>query len=116
MTSSAIRQYEFGPAEKLGFEEVPGPVPGVGQVRVVVSSAAGGMGALLVQAAKNVGAYVIGLAGGPEKVALVRGLGADVAVDYEVEGWVVPREPTVVLDGVGGVVGRRLFELLGRGG
>jgi NADPH2:quinone reductase len=313
MTSRAIRQYEFGPAENLLFEEVPAPVPGPGQVRVavaaagvhlidtsirkgvvggpfplprlpmtpgrevagvvdvvgdgvgsewlgrrvvahlgqasggyaelavapvrslhevpvdlpfgqavamigtgrtvlavlemadlkpddvvVVSAAAGGMGALLVQAAKNVGAYVVGLAGGPEKVALVRGLGADEVVDYRGDGWlaalgstgargggrgavaqeraVVPggavgrapvagsggvegagqqrvgvssgaagreragassggrgaggpestvalggmsavgRVPTVVLDGVGGAVGRRLFELLGRGG
>src|SRR5689334_23278959 len=39
MTSSAIRQYEFGPAEKLVFEEVPAPVPGVGQVRVAVAAA-----------------------------------------------------------------------------
>jgi NADPH:quinone reductase len=205
MTSHAIRQYEFGPAENLLFEEVPAPVPGRGQVRIVVaaagvhlvdttirsgapgpfplpqlpmtpgrevagvvdvlgadvdddwlgkrvvvhlgmasggyaelvvadvvslhevppdlpadqavamigtgrttfgvldvakiqaddvvlvSAAAGGMGNLLVQAAKNAGAFVVALAGGPEKVALVRDLGADVAVDYRLptglSGW-----------------------------
>jgi NADPH2:quinone reductase len=38
MTSHAIRQYEFGPAEVLRFEEVPAPVPGPGQVRVTVAA------------------------------------------------------------------------------
>ncbi|TCO60939.1 zinc-binding dehydrogenase [Actinocrispum wychmicini] len=233
MTSHAIRQYEFGPAEKLLFEEVRAPVPGPGQVRVavaaagvhlidttirrgveggpfplpalpmtpgrevagvvdvlgadvpaewsgrrvvahlgqasggyaesvvanvaslheippdlsfadavamigtgrtvfavldvaqvraddvvLVSAAAGGMGSLLVQAAKNAGAFVVGLAGGAEKVELVRGLGADVAVDYRVPDWPqrVERPVTLVLDGVGGESGRQAFELLAPGG
>jgi NADPH2:quinone reductase len=231
----AIRQYEFGPAEKLLFEEVPAPVPGRGQVRiqvaaagvhlvdttirsgapgpfpvpqlpmtpgrevagvvdvlgdgvdtgwlgkrvvvhlgmasggyaelavanveslhvvpdgvpadhavamigtgrttfavlevaavraedvVLVSAAAGGMGTLLVQAAKNVGAFVIALAGGPEKVQVVRDLGADVVIDYRAEGWAeqvraVGRPVTLVLDGVGGAPGRQSLELLSPGG
>lgn len=49
---------------------------------VVVPAAAGGLGTLLVQYAKHARATVIGLAGGPEKVALVRANGADLAVDY----------------------------------
>src|SRR5690349_7555023 len=35
----AIRQYEFGPAENLRFEEVPDPEPATGQVRVTVAAA-----------------------------------------------------------------------------
>ena len=35
----AIRQYEFGPAETLRYEEVPDPVPGEGQVLIAVEAA-----------------------------------------------------------------------------
>jgi NADPH2:quinone reductase len=35
----AIRQYEFGPAETLRYEEVPDPAPGEGQVLVEVAAA-----------------------------------------------------------------------------
>jgi NADPH2:quinone reductase len=90
---------------------------------VLVTSAAGGMGALAVQAAKQAGATVIGAAGGPAKVATVRGLGADLAVDYlrpewkaEVETALGERPATVALDGVGGDIGRAALELLGVGG
>src|SRR5690606_21724090 len=87
---------------------------------VVVPAAAGGLGALFVQAARRAGAGVVGLAGGEAKVELVRSLGADVAVDYRAEGWVErlrdelgDREPTLLLDGVGGPVARAVFDLLG---
>lgn len=90
---------------------------------VLVTSAAGGMGALAVQAAKQAGATVIGAAGGPEKVATVRTLGADLGVDYlrpewkdEVEAALGERPVTVALDGVGGAIGRAALELLGVGG
>ncbi|MEU8075631.1 zinc-binding dehydrogenase [Catellatospora citrea] len=35
----AIRQYEFGPAENLRYEEVPDPIPGEGQVLIEVEAA-----------------------------------------------------------------------------
>ncbi|MGP4087999.1 alcohol dehydrogenase catalytic domain-containing protein, partial [Streptomyces sp. KR55] len=54
---------------------------------VLVMSAAGGMGALFVQAALRAGAKVVGAAGGEEKTRLVSGLGADTVVDYTVDGW-----------------------------
>jgi NADPH2:quinone reductase len=89
----------------------------------LVTSAAGGMGALAVQAAKQAGATVIGAAGGADKVAKVRSLGADLAVDYlrpewkqEVETALGERPATVALDGVGGDIGRAALELLGVGG
>lgn len=90
---------------------------------VIVTAAAGGIGSLLVQHGRNTGAYVVGLAGGPRKVARVRELGADLAVDYRAEGWpgqvraaLGDREPTVLLDSVGGDAALAALDLLGRGG
>ncbi|WP_328682240.1 zinc-binding dehydrogenase [Streptomyces sp. NBC_00343] len=90
---------------------------------VVVPAAAGGLGTLLVQYAKQAGATVIGLAGGAEKVALVRANGADLAVDYtapewpgKVRAWLGGRHATVVFDGVGGAVARETVDLLGPNG
>ncbi|MEV2216462.1 zinc-binding dehydrogenase [Streptomyces sp. NPDC050997] len=101
----------------------------------VIPAAAGGIGTLLVQYAKNAGATVIGLAGGPEKTARVRANGADLAVDYTDPGWPdkvrahldgltpsradstdSPRTATVVFDGVGGDIARAAVDLLGPGG
>lgn len=90
---------------------------------VLVNSAAGGIGRLLVQHARNIGAKVIGAAGGATKVADVAALGADLAVDYNEFGWtdVVrkafgDRAVAVVLDGVMGEKGRAALELLAEGG
>ncbi|TDW22765.1 NADPH2:quinone reductase [Kribbella kalugense] len=90
---------------------------------VLITAAAGGIGSYLVQAARNVGATVIGLAGGAAKVELVRSLGAQYAIDYNDPDWVAglkallgDREITVLLDGVGGVNGQHAFDLLGYGG
>ncbi|MGI5455841.1 zinc-binding dehydrogenase [Streptomyces sp. CA-249302] len=90
---------------------------------VVVPAAAGGIGTLLVQYAKNSGALVVGLAGGPEKAARVAANGADLAVDYRDPDWpgkvrafLGGRSATVVFDGVGGEVAREAVALLGTGG
>jgi NADPH2:quinone reductase len=87
---------------------------------VLIPAAAGGLGSLLVQAAKAAGATVVGAAGGPEKVARVAALGADVAVDYADPAWpaaaragLAGRSATVLLDGVGGAVRDAALELLG---
>ncbi|EEA28445.1 NADPH:quinone reductase [Talaromyces marneffei ATCC 18224] len=52
---------------------------------VLVHAAAGGAGILMVQILKSLGAVVIGTAGGAEKVALVKSLGADHVIDYRSE-------------------------------
>lgn len=49
----------------------------------VVSAAAGAVGSVAGQLAKARGAYTIGIAGGPEKCALLRELGFDAAIDYK---------------------------------
>lgn len=91
---------------------------------VLVTAAAGGIGSVLLQAARAAGAaVVVGAAGGPGKVDQALWLGATFAVDYDRPGWaervrdhVGDRPVTVAFDGVGGERGRAAFELLGRGG
>jgi NADPH2:quinone reductase len=85
--------------------------------RVLVEAAAGGVGSLAVQLAKAAGAWVVAAAGGERKLATARKLGADATVDYREPGWTERAGPVdVVLDGVGGTVGRAAFELLVPGG
>lgn len=93
-----------------------------GEDVVLVPAAAGGIGGFLVQAARNVGATVIGLASA-SKLEVVRRLGVDLVFDYTLDGWpdrvreaLGDHELTVVLDGVGGKPGRHALELLGSGG
>lgn len=90
-----------------------------------MTSAAGGIGRLVVQYARDLGAKVVGAAGGPAKVAAVRKLGADLAVDYNEHSWektlaeglgLSGRAVTVVLDGVGGDKARAAFESIADGG
>lgn len=88
---------------------------------VLVPSAAGGLGWLLVQAARAAGATVVAAAGGPERVAALSALGADLVADYSDPRWyeeVRARTDgvTLVYDGVGGDVGRHCLELLRPGG
>jgi NADPH2:quinone reductase len=90
---------------------------------VLATGAAGGLGSLFIQAARNAGATVVGVAGGPGKLARMRELGATVAVDHLRPGWTERvrdalggREVSVVLDGVGGALGRQALELLRPGG
>ncbi|KAJ5593365.1 hypothetical protein N7537_010269 [Penicillium hordei] len=70
---------------------------------VLIHAAAGGAGFLMTQILKKIGAKVIGTAGGPEKVNLVKCLGADFVIDYkgEEDTWegsleAVKRKGTVV--------------------
>jgi NADPH2:quinone reductase len=90
---------------------------------LLVTAAAGGIGSLLVQAGRNAGALVVGAAGGRAKTEVVDRLGADVAVDYDDEAWpdhvrdaLGDKRITLGLDGVGGALGRRAFELVAPGG
>jgi NADPH2:quinone reductase len=131
----AIVVDELGAPEHLRWRELPDPIPGPGEVlvrtvlvtaynilmlagrlrrgeTVLVHTAAGGVGSAAVQLARGLGAgRVFATAGGPEKVALARELGADVAIDSRREEFaaVVQREThgagvDVILDAVGGSV------------
>src|SRR6478752_2156028 len=84
---------------------------------VLVPSAAGGLGWLLVQDVRARGARVIAAAGGAERTARLAELSPDQVVDYSVAGWEEQIEGvTLVYDGAGGEVGRSALELLRPGG
>jgi NADPH2:quinone reductase len=75
---------------------------------VLVQAAAGGVGILLTQWAKHLGATVIGTVGSPEKAAIARQNGCDHVIDYLQEDFAAHvKEITagegchVVYDGVG---------------
>ncbi len=101
----------------LGVVELEPPT--AGDV-VLVPSAAGGLGWLLVQSALAVGATVVAAARGARTEPLVA-LGAQLVVDYAEPGWdeKVHAETggvSLVYDGVGGEIGRQSLELLRPGG
>jgi len=74
----------------------------------LVHAGAGGVGLLLCQMGRRIGARVFATAGSPEKTALARGAGAELAVDYTKEDFVAAirkhtdgRGVSVVYDSVG---------------
>ncbi|MFE5624464.1 zinc-binding dehydrogenase [Streptomyces virginiae] len=87
----------------------------------LVPAAAGGIGTLLVQYAKNAGATVIALAGGPAKAARAAANGADLALDHTDPAWPEavrahhPGGATVLFDSVGGDTARTALGLLAPG-
>jgi NADPH:quinone reductase-like Zn-dependent oxidoreductase len=84
--------------------------------RVLIQAAAGGVGNLAVQIAKQAGAYVIGTAG-PDDQAFLAELGVDQPIDYTKTN--VADNVTdvdVVLDLVGGAVGVASVRVLRDGG
>ena len=90
----------------FGLLDIGKPQPGE---TVVVSGAAGAVGAIVGQIAKIKGARVVGIAGGAEKCTYLTGeLGFDVAIDYKSEelhaalGRACPKGIDVYFDNVGG--------------
>lgn len=77
---------------------------------VLISGAAGGVGHMVVQLAKADGLRVIGLAGGPDKCAVVTKLGADAVIDYKNEDVgarlddLAPNGLDIYYDNVGGEI------------
>ncbi len=78
---------------------------------LLVHAGAGGVGSAAIQLGRAAGARVIATAGGPDKVAVCRELGADVVIDYSSEDFVAVvkdvtegRGADVVYDSVGGDV------------
>jgi NADPH:quinone reductase len=76
---------------------------------VLVHAGAGGVGSATVQLAKAAGADVVATAGGADKVALCRDLGADLVIDHhlddfvdEVNAFTGGRGADIIFDPVGG--------------
>ena len=74
----------------------------------VIHSAASGLGSAGIQLARAVGARVIAVAGGPEKGALCRELGADLVIDHTTEDFV-----EVVLQATADVGAEVVYDLSG---
>lgn len=90
---------------------------------VLVHAAAGGVGAAAVQLARAAGARVFATAGGADKLALCRELGAEEAFDYRAGPWLEPlfactggRGVDVVFDPVGGEITELSVKALARNG
>ena len=90
---------------------------------VLVTAAASGVGQAAIQIAKHFGARVIAAAGGPEKLAWAKELGADDSIDYLMPDW--EREVLsktdgkgveVVIEAVGGRVFAAALKALGYAG
>ncbi len=83
------------------YEVQPGDI-------VLIHAAAGGVGQIMAGWAKALGAFVIGTAGSPEKCAIAKAAGCDVAINYSQADWVEQvvaasggRKARVVYDSVG---------------
>jgi NADPH:quinone reductase-like Zn-dependent oxidoreductase len=84
--------------------------------RVLIHAAAGGVGHLAVQLAKEKGAYVIGTAA-EQNHAFLRELGVDQVIDYNTERFEeVVHDVDVVFDPIGGDTQERSWSVLKRGG
>jgi len=76
---------------------------------VLVHAAAGGVGQILCQWAKGLGAFVIGTASSPEKCAAAKSAGADIAINYSKEDW-----PTTLLEATGGKKANVVYDSVGK--
>jgi len=90
-----------------GYKDRCDPKPGE---TILVTGAAGGVGHLVVQLAMMDGLRVIGVAGGPDKCAVVSDLGADAVIDYKSEDVgarldvLAPNGLDIYFDNVGGEI------------
>ncbi|HZP28933.1 MAG TPA: NADPH:quinone oxidoreductase family protein [Acidimicrobiia bacterium] len=104
----------------LGLHERGRLAPGE---TVLVHAAAGGVGSAAVQLAVAAGAHVIATVGDDAKAELVKGLGADLVVNYRKDDFAARvldatsgRGVEVCFDGVGGATSMQSLRCLGRGG
>ena len=103
----------------VGIRDIGKPQPGE---TVVVSAAAGAVGSVAGQLAKAAGARVVGIAGGPQKCALLTDeLGFDAAVDHRADDWATqlkaatPDGIDVDFENVGGALMDAIFGRLNIG-
>ncbi|HXG86269.1 MAG TPA: quinone oxidoreductase [Pyrinomonadaceae bacterium] len=90
---------------------------------ILIHAAAGGVGSLLVQLAKHKGAKVLGTASTAEKLEKVASLGADAGINYSESDWTDEvlaatdgKGADLIIEMVGGEIGRQNFKCLATGG
>lgn len=76
---------------------------------ILVHAAAGGVGQILCQWAKGLGAFVIGTAGSEEKCGIAREAGCDIVINYSSENW-----PELLLIATGGKKADVVYDSVGR--
>jgi len=76
---------------------------------VLIHAAAGGVGQILCQWAKGLGAFVIGTASSPEKCAIAKKAGADITVNYSKEDWT-----TTLMQATGGKKANVVYDSVGK--
>ena len=76
---------------------------------VLIHAAAGGVGQILCQWAKGLGAFVIGTASSPEKCAIAKKSGADIAINYSKEDW-----PATLIQATGGKKANVVYDSVGK--
>src|SRR5271165_4732212 len=112
--------FEQGAAVPVNYATAWAALHGYGSLRagerVLIHSAAGGVGIAAIQFAKAAGAQVHGTAS-PGKHRKLAELGVDRAIDYRRDGWWKDLDPyDMVLDALGGTSLRRSYALLRPGG
>lgn len=84
--------------------------------KILIQGAAGGVGSIMVQIAKNIGAYVIATASGAG-IERLKSFGADEIIDYKTQDFTQSvKSVDVVADLVGGGTQIKSFEVLKTGG
>jgi NADPH2:quinone reductase len=90
---------------------------------ILIHAAAGGVGSLLVQLAKFKGARVLGTASTTEKLEKIASLGADAGINYTESDWTDEvlaatggKGADLIIEMVGGDIGRQNFKCLATGG
>lgn len=84
--------------------------------KVLIHGGAGGIGAIAVQLAKHLGAYVATTVSARD-VDFVKALGADEAIDYKSQDFTqIVKDYDVVYDLVGGQVANKSYQVLKKGG
>ena len=83
--------------------------------RIIAHGAAGAVGSVVTQLAREVGAYVIGTGRDPDR-QIVRDLGANEFIDLDHENLEDVGEVDLVFDLIGGDIGRRSASLIRPGG
>lgn len=84
--------------------------------RVLIQGSAGGVGGIMVQLAKAIGAYVIGTASG-DGLKLAKSFGADEVIDYKNQDFTqLVKDADLVIDLAGGETQSKSFSVLKKGG
>jgi len=109
-----------GMTAHLALEKIGSPKSGE---TLVVSGAAGAVGTLVGQIGKILGLRVVGIAGGAEKIAYLKNLGFDEAIDYKATSDMkkavadaAPKGVDIYYDNVGGEISDAVMTLFNRFG